>query len=72
MGGNVYGMAWLEIYKIKKNLRLRLDSEILRDVKSIPSEAWHNEALDKIVYVADYIEHSRSTGKRKRTSNRNR
>lgn len=47
------------IYKIKEELRLT-DSEILRAIEIHTVGAAQMTLLDKILYVADYIEHNRN------------
>ena len=57
-GNNVWhGMVG--IYKIQEDLGLT-DSEILRSIEIHTVGSYEMSILDKIVYVADYIEHNRN------------
>lgn len=52
-------MAWLGFTRSKKDLGLT-DPEILRSIEIHTVGSPEMSTLDKIVYVADYIEHNRN------------
>ena len=57
--GNNIWHGMVGIYKIQEDLGLT-DSEILRSIEIHTVGSHEMSILDKIVYVADYIEHNRN------------